>query len=245
MNARSSRRRQHPAFIDAAEEARLVRLWQKRGDTAARNALVTAHMRIAHYWAARYRKQASYEDMVQEGALGLMRAADTFDVRKGYRFSTYAIHWVRYMVGRAAFVTSTPVRLPSKMQLEWSRAPHLKRAVSLDAEPRGHERDDHRTRLGALLDDGELPDDGASRSERRKALNDAMHMLDDRDQVIIAVRATTDCTLDDLGRRFDVSRERVRQIEADALDRMRDAVRVMEGESVPKVARARRRWVSL
>lgn len=98
--------------LTAQEEVRLARRIE-RGDLEAKNALVVAHLRLVAGIAARYRHQGvPLADLIQEGCIGLMRAAEKFDHRRGHRFSTYATWWVRQAISRAVAITGRPIRLP-------------------------------------------------------------------------------------------------------------------------------------
>lgn len=230
------------AYMDASEERRCVRAWKRNGDTAARNRLVTAHLKIAQYWAYRYRLSGAYEDLVNEGVLGLMHAADKFKPSKGCRFSTYAVPWVRSFVGAKAYALSSIVRPKQSNEAEaaWRRGEHP-RDVALDNtdneqwEPAMQQRRARepgmvlqvrtgsawRERSLTATDPAMLPDEVLSERERSEAAVEAVEELDERTQLILAARFSADATLDALGRHLGLSRERVRQIQAKALARLR------------------------
>lgn len=239
---------QPSVYMDAALEVKCARRWLKHRDYAARNVIVTAHLKIAAYWAYRYRAAGCYEDLLHEGVLGLIRAADTFDPSRGYRFSTYAGNWVRSAVGNAAYLTSQPLK-PSqghKARDAWAKEP---RSTAIPIVDDAAVNDDGGRRMSPLewMPDGSTPpDEHAARHEQNLALLDALRTLGDRDQFIVAARYAEGATMDAVGRQLDMSRERVRQLEASILERLGEAVRVLSGEDVPKrepsgVQRRRRR----
>jgi RNA polymerase primary sigma factor len=100
-------------LLSAEEEIRLTRAVQL-GDDCARKRLIESNMRLVINIAKAYRNRATpLEDLIQEGAIGLMQAAERFDPEKGFRFSTYATHWIRQAIGRAIDNKSKAIRLPA------------------------------------------------------------------------------------------------------------------------------------
>jgi RNA polymerase primary sigma factor len=126
-------------LLTAEEESELTRAVQK-GDRAARQKLVESNMRLVINIAKSYRNRAiPLEDLIQEGAIGLMQAAERFDPDKGFRFSTYATHWIRQSIGRAIDNKSKAIRLPAHVsqslrRIEKERA-RLLREMGSDPTP--------------------------------------------------------------------------------------------------------------
>src|SRR5262245_51180671 len=128
-------------LLTAADEARLARRIE-RGDLAAKDELVTANLRLVHALAQPYRNRGvPFEDLVQEGSLGLIRAAEKFDHRRGLKFSTYAAWWIRRSI-MDALANARPIRIPAGAQRQ--------RAAVLRAE------DELRRRGEAVPNDDEV-----------------------------------------------------------------------------------------
>lgn len=228
-----------------------------------RSRFVEANQGLVHYVAQRYLGMGMAQaDIIQEGNLGLLRAIDKFDHRRGGRFGTYAIWWVRQGIRRAMANQSRTIRIPvhalgarhtlsratDHLANELGRAPTddelseatgvgqrgianvaslVKEPLSLDA-PRGP---DSELRLGdAITDpDEENAADRASERERARHLRSLLHTLNPRERDMLRMRFGLDgadeCTLDQIGRTFAVTRERVRQIVDAALQKLQRQTR--------------------
>ena len=225
----------------------------------AREHLIVANSRLVISVAKKYMgRGVPFLDLIQEGNIGLMRAAKKFDYHRGFKFSTYATWWIRQAVTRALSDQSRTIRVPVHMgdqisrmlrvqhqlKQELSRDPSVEEmAISLDVHPKkvehmiqvarrpislqmpiGDEDDDV---LGDFIEDQETPapDETASQNLLREQLDGILDMLPPREARILQLRyGLVDgqvLTLNEVGRKMGVTRERVRQIEAQALNRLR------------------------
>ncbi len=229
---------------------------------AAKEELVRANLRLVVSVAKRYRGRGMpFLDLIQEGNLGLMRAADKFDYSRGFKFSTYATWWIRQSVTRAIADQARTIRIPVHMveminRVVWAQRTLLQElqreptideiAIATELSP-GRVRETMRVSLGTVSleaplgeDDFSLsdlivdeaavgPDDAVTRAMLNEAVAAALEDLPPRDCQVLRLRFGLDGgqvrTLEELGREFGVTRERIRQIEAKMLAQLRSPAR--------------------
>jgi RNA polymerase primary sigma factor len=253
----------HP-LLTAAQEVELAKAIE-RGDAQAKQRMIQSNLRLVVSIAKNYRNQGlPFLDLIQEGTLGLIRAVEKFDWRRGFKFSTYATWWIRQAVARALADKARTIRMPvhiverlQKMnRAERTLWPRLGREPTLDeiAEEANLPVDQARevraaARASTSLDqpvgeeddavlgdfvagDGPLPEDQVELNIRSAALLEGLRSLPHRERSVLVLRyglADEDPkTLEEIGRRLGLTRERVRQIEVESLRRLA-ALREMEG----------------
>ena len=254
------------ALLTAAQEVELAKKIE-RGDMAAKTLMIQSNLRLVVSIAKNYRNQGlPFLDLIQEGTLGLIRAVEKFDWRRGFKFSTYATWWIRQAVARALADKARTIRMPvhiverlQKMNRAertlWTKLGReptlpeiaeeaslpLQQAIEVRAAARASTSLDQP--VGEAEDavfgdfvagDGPLPEEQVELSLRSQALREALEALSERERQVVVLRyGLSDAepkTLEEIGRRLGLTRERVRQIEVDTLRRLA-TLREMEAVS--------------
>ncbi len=245
------------SLLSAEEEVALAKQIEQ-GDEAARTRLIESNLRLVASVAKRYSGRGmTFSDLIQEGNIGLCRAVDKFDWRKGYKFSTYATWWIKQAISRAIADQGRTIRMPVHMVetvnrlnrctrlllQETGREPTfteiakemnmteekvrgilqlIQEPVSLES-PIGEEED---SRLGDFVQDDTAvdPETAAMRTMTRIKLEEVLNTLAPREKSVIQLRFGfvdgRQWTLEEVGQKFHVTRERIRQIEAKALRKL-------------------------
>lgn len=246
------------SMLSADEEVKLANRIAE-GDQSAKNELVEANLRLVVSLARHYQGCGlSYQDLIQEGNIGLIKAAEKFDVSKGFRFSTYASWWIKQALSRAIADQSRTIRIPVHMTENINKFKKIERELlsQLNREPKIKEiadamgisekqakeiqsyiveptsldiqvGDDDDTTIGSFIEDTHFvnPESAYIKESNGDVVNAVLDTLSDREANILRLRfgigGKKAMTLEEVGKEYGLTRERIRQIEAKALRKLR------------------------
>lgn len=250
------------SMLSADEEIKLANRIAE-GDQSAKNELVEANLRLVVSLARHYQGCGlSYQDLIQEGNIGLIKAAEKFDVSKGFRFSTYASWWIKQALSRAIADQSRTIRIPVHMTENINKFKKTERELlnQLNREPKIKEiadamgisekqakeiqsyiveptsldiqvGDDDDTTIGSFIEDTHFinPESAYIKESNGDVINAVLDTLSDREANILRLRfgigGKKAMTLEEVGKEYGLTRERIRQIEAKALRKLRHSSR--------------------
>ena len=246
-------------MLTAEEEKELAERLYYHEDLDAAKKLILSHLRFVIHVARGYSGYGLPQaDLIQEGNIGLMKAVDKFEYRRGYKFSTYATWWIRQAITRSIADQARTIRIPVHMietinklnrisrqmlqEMGREATPEelaermgmpedkIRKVLKIAKEPISMETpigDDDDSHLGDFIEDStlELPLDSATAQSLKAATHEVLEGLTPREAKVLRMRfgidMNTDHTLEEVGKQFDVTRERIRQIEAKALRKLR------------------------
>ncbi len=243
----------------SADEERILAENMEAGDIEAKKKLAETNLRLVVSIAKRYvGRGMQFLDLIQEGNMGLMKAVEKFDFRRGFKFSTYATWWIRQAITRSIADQARTIRIPVHMVETINKLVRIERQLvqELGREPTNEEISEHmgievdkvneirkiaqepvsletpigeedNSHLGDFIEDETAiaPDEAANFSMLKEQLNQVLSTLSDREKKVLELRFGlndgTPRTLEEVGKEFEVTRERIRQIEAKALRKLK------------------------